>query len=91
MAKPKRSLSYEEIMRTGLPEMERLAEANLIDDATRMRCVHIGRFFERVGSMIPSDMVVQDIFSEEDLQRLWTETADPSELPDRIGRHPLLH
>jgi hypothetical protein len=73
------SLSYEELARTGRDELKRLVEANLLDDATRARCVHLARFFEKISQMaspIASNTAVRDVLSEEVLQKIWRETAD---------------
>ena len=39
------SLSYEELSRAGRDELKRLVEADLLDDPTRTRCVHLAKFF----------------------------------------------
>ena len=87
------SLSYEELTRTGDDELKRLAEANLLDDATRARCVHLARFFEkvsRVAGPIASSTAVRDVLSEEVLQKIWQETADEG---SRLAaeQRPLFH
>jgi len=75
----KQSMSYEELCCTDFTEIERLFEANLLDDETRERCAHLFRFLERIES------TAGDILVEDDLQRIWRETA--GEAANR-GSHP---
>jgi hypothetical protein len=88
------SLSYEELSRTGRDELKRLVEADLLDELTRARCVHLARFFEKVsqtaGPMAVSARVA-DVLSEEDLQKIWRETADDVASPPTVERHPSVH
>jgi hypothetical protein len=42
--KKKRSLSYEEIEKMPMPELEQLADAGILDDETLARVAHLGRF-----------------------------------------------
>ena len=43
MMKKQQSLTYEELSRANRDDLERLAEAGLLDDATRARCAHLAR------------------------------------------------
>ena len=85
-----RSLSYEEILQ-GQEEVERLAVAKLLDDATLARIAHLGRFFSRIAELCPATAQVGDVFTEQELQAIWRDTADPGASDTDIGRHPLLH
>jgi hypothetical protein len=76
MFKKQQSLSYEELSRANRDELERPAEANLLDDATRARCAHIARFFEKVRHMGPSESRICDVLAEDELEKIWHETAD---------------
>ena len=40
MMEKQQSLTYEELSRANRDDLERLAEAGLLDDATRARCAH---------------------------------------------------
>ena len=87
------SLSYEELTRTGRDELRRLVEANLLDDATRVRCVHLARFLEKVSQMagpMASSTAVRDVLSEDELQKIWRETADEGS-PLAVEQRPLFH
>ena len=91
MIKEQRSLSYEELARANRDELERLAEADLLDDATRARCAHLARFFERVRQMGPAELKICDVLTEEELQKIWRETADEGVSPRTMGQHHLIH
>jgi hypothetical protein len=87
------SLSYEELSRAGRDELKRLVEADLLDEPTRARCVHLARFFEKVSQMagpIAASAVVGDVLSEEQLQEIWWET-DEGTSPVTCGPRPLIH
>jgi hypothetical protein len=91
MIKEQRSLSYEELSRASRDELERLAEADLLDGATRARCAHLARFFERVRQMGPAELKICDVLTEEELQKIWRETADEGVSPRTMGQHHLIH
>ena len=84
MTKPKKiSLSYDDLLAGvyNLPELKRLAETNLLDDATRARMAHLVRFFERLRKSVPEELQnlqVKDVYAEDDeiLEKLWRETAE---------------
>jgi len=89
-----RSLSYAELFAMGpeeIEELEPLAVAGLLDDATLERFVHLGRFFTRVGELVPADTNVEDALTEPELQAIWRETADPCASDEDIGNPPPLH
>jgi hypothetical protein len=88
------SLSYEELWRAGRDELKRLVEADLLDDPTRTRCVHLAKFFEKVSQMagsVEAATMVVDVLSEEDLQKMWQETAEEGASPLALGQCPLVH
>ena len=88
------SLSYEELSRAGRDELKRLVEADLLDQPTRARCVHLARFFEKVSRMAGSVAVnakVADVLSEAQLQKIWRETTDKGASPLAAGPRPLVH
>lgn len=88
------SLSYEELSRTGRDELKRLVEADLLDELTRARCVHLARFFEKVSQMagpMAVGAIVGEVLSEEDLQKIWRETADDVASQLTVGRRPFVH
>ena len=88
------SLSYEELSRTGRDELKRLVEADLLDEPTRARCVHLARFLEKVSQMagpMAVGAIVRDVLSEEQLQKIWRETADNGSCPLAVGPNPLIH
>ena len=83
------SLSYEELSRTGRDELKRLVEADLLDEPTRARCVHLARFFEKVSQMagpVQVSAIVGDVLSEKELQKIWRETVE-----DAVGPRSLVH
>jgi hypothetical protein len=88
------SLSYEELSRTGRDELKRLVEADLLDEPTRARCVHLARFFEKVSKTAgPMEVsaIVGDVLSEEQLQKIWRETNDEGASPLTVGPRLLIH
>jgi hypothetical protein len=79
MTKRQLSLSYEELSRAGRDELKRLVEADLLDEPTRARCVHLARFFEKVSQMagpMQISAIVGDVLSEKELQKIWRETVE---------------
>jgi hypothetical protein len=91
MIKKQQSLSYEELVRASRDELERLANADLIDDATRTRCTHLARFFERLSHMGPAESKIVDVLTEEELRKIWRETASGKASPHTMGRRHLIH
>jgi hypothetical protein len=88
------SLSYEELARAGRDELKRLVEADLLDEPTRVRCVHLASFFEKVSQMAgPMEVtaVVGDVLLEEELQQIWRETTGEGASPLTVGPRPLIH
>jgi hypothetical protein len=88
------SLSYEELSRAGRDELKRLVEADLLDEPTRARCVHLARFFEKVSQMagpMAVTAIVGDVLSEEQLQKIWRETTDEGAPPLTMEPRPLIH
>ena len=58
-------------------KLKRLAEEGMLDDETFTRIRHLGRFFERVGrAALKPKLKVGEVFSEEELQAIWRETAE---------------
>jgi hypothetical protein len=91
MIKKQQSLSYEELLRADLDELERLAKPDLLDDATRARCGHLARFFERVRHMGPAELKICDVLTEQELQKIWRETASEGASPPTTGLRPIVH
>jgi hypothetical protein len=91
MIKKRQSLSYEELSRANRSELERLAEADLLDGVTRARCAHLARFFERIHQMGPADAKICDVLTEQELEKIWRETADEDASPHTVGQHHLVH
>jgi len=94
MIRRRLSLSYEELSRSSRDELKRLVEADLLDESTRARCIHLARFFEKVSQMvgpIAVSAVVRDVLSEEELQKIRWETTDEGASPLTIGPGPLVH
>jgi hypothetical protein len=88
------SLSYEELSRAGRDELKRLVEADLLDEPTRARCVHLARFFEKVSQIAgptEASAVVGDVLSEEELQKIWRETTEEGASPLTVGPRSLIH
>ena len=88
------SLSYEELALAGRDELKRLVEADLLDEPTRARCVHLARFFEKVSQMagpMPASAVVGDVLSVEELQKMWRETTEEGASPVTVGPRSLVH
>jgi hypothetical protein len=88
------SLLYEELSRAGRDELKRLVEADLLDEPTRARCVHLARFFEKVSQMagpMAVTAIVGDVLSQEQLQKIWRETTDEGAPPLAMEPRPLIH
>jgi hypothetical protein len=74
----KRAFTYDQLTAgncdfAGIAE---LAKAALLDDATFKRVEHLGRFFGRIGTEDGTEDYVSTVLSEDDLRRLWWDTAD---------------
>jgi hypothetical protein len=98
MGKKQRSLSYEELSRGGRELIDRLAEGGPLDEATRARCEHLGRFFARLGQVVGqvADRVagrtlLGAVLSEDELLKIWHETADEGASPSTSKQRPLFH
>jgi hypothetical protein len=85
----KRSLSYEQLMRRDhRAEIEKLADADMLDDATLSRAAHLGRFFEKLRAAGPNpDLQISPILNADEVQKIWRDTADEDADP---GQCPLL-
>jgi len=85
----KRSLSYKQLMSGNRREIESLAEADRLDDATLRRAAHLGRFFEQLGASGPNpDLEISDVLTDDAVQKIWRDTADEGTDP---GQCPLIH
>ena len=85
----KRSLSYEQLMSGNRAEIEKLGDADMLDDATLRRAAHLGRFFEQLGASAPNpDLKVGDVLTDDEVQKIWRDTADEDVDP---GQCPLIH
>jgi hypothetical protein len=98
MSKNQQSLSYEELSRGGRELIDRLAEGGPLDDATRARCAHLGRFFAMLGQVVgevtdqvASRTLLGAVLSEDDLLKIWRETAEEGASPRSVERRPLVH
>ena len=98
MSKKQQSLSYEELSRGGRELIDRLAEGAPLDDATRARCAHLGRFFTRLGQAVGqvADQVagrtlLGSVLSEDDLLKIWSETADEGASPRTVELRRSVH
>ena len=91
MINKQQSLLYEELSRAGRDELERLAKADLLDQATLARCAHLARFFERLRQMGPAQSKIGDVLTEEEIQKVWRETAEEAASPGTIGQRHLVH
>ena len=98
MTKKQQSLSYEELSRAGRDIIDRLAKGDILDDATRARCAHLGRFFVRVGQVVgqvadraAGRTLLGDVLPEDDLLRIWRETADEGRTPPTVEQRTLIH
>jgi hypothetical protein len=88
------SLSYEELWRAGRDDLKRLVEADLLDEPTRARCVHLARFFEKVSQTAgptASNAKVRDFLSEQQLQKIWRETTEDGASLLTVDPRPLVH
>jgi hypothetical protein len=87
----KRSLSYTELtelMRGDQSKFEAMVEAGMLDDETCARIDHLGRFFLRLSNASPNpELIVGDVFSEDEVKKIFDETADRDA---DVGRCPLL-
>jgi hypothetical protein len=87
----KRSLSYTELtelMRGDQSKFEAMVEAGMLDDETCARIDHLGRFFLRLSNASPNpELIVRDVFSEDEVKKIFDETADRDA---DVGRCPLL-
>jgi hypothetical protein len=76
----KRSFSYEQLTRGEVSQdrLQELLEADKLDEATISRVLHIGRFLAKLQNSVPNpDLPVVDVLTNEDIQAIWNETADP--------------
>lgn len=90
MAK-KKSFSYTDLTNGTISQdwLEKLVDGEMLDDGTLTRIAHLGRFFSRVGAAMPNpNLKIGDVFTEDELQKFWQETADEGA---DIGRYPLFH
>ena len=73
----KRSFSYKALLSNKISQadLEKLATAGMLTDATLARLMHIGRFDGRIAEGMPAHLKVRDLFTEDDLQKIWLETA----------------
>jgi hypothetical protein len=87
----KRSLSYTELtelMRGDQSKFEAMVDAGMLDDETCARIDHLGRFFLRLSNASPNpELIVRDVFSEDEVKKIFDETADRDA---DVGRCPLL-
>jgi hypothetical protein len=60
----KRSLSYGQLLSGDRAEIESLADADMLDDATLSRAAHLGRFFEMLGPQAPIPICKSATFSQ---------------------------
>jgi hypothetical protein len=98
MGKKRQSLSYEELSRGGRELIDRLAEGGPLDDATRARCAHLARFFARlaqvvgqVADRVAGRTLLAAVLSEDELLKIWHETADEAASPRTSMPLPLFH
>lgn len=98
MGKKQQSLSYEELSRGGRELIDRLAEGGPLDEATRARCEHLRRFFARLGQVagqvadrVAGRTLLGEVLSEDDLLKIWHETADEGVSPRTSEPRPLIH
>ena len=98
MSKKQHSLSYEELSRNGRELIDLLAEGGPLDDATRARCAHLARFFVRLGQVVGqvADQVagrtlLGEVLSEDDLLKIWHETANEGASPRTSEQRPSIH
>jgi hypothetical protein len=98
MGKKQQSLSYEELSQGGRELIDLLVEGAPLDDATRARCEHLARFFARLGQVVGqvADQVagrtlLGAVLSEDDLLKIWHETADEGASPRTSAQRPLVH
>jgi hypothetical protein len=98
MGKKQQSSSYEELSRSGRELIDRLAEGGPLDDATRARSAHLARFLVRLGRVagqvadqVAGRTLLGEVLSEDDLLRIWHETADEGATPRTSEQRPLFH
>jgi hypothetical protein len=98
MTKKQQSLSYEELSRGGRELIDRIAKGGPFDDATRARCAHLGRFFARLGKAVgqvadevAGRTLLGAVLSEDDLLKIWHETADEGASPGTVEQRALVH
>ena len=87
---PKLDLTYDQITQRGATALKKLIDAGVLTAATGARCGRIGRFVAAVGEAMPNsdDVLVGDVFSEQDLRKIWKQTAAiPARMPD-LGPMP---
>jgi hypothetical protein len=87
----KLSFSYEQLIGGEVPadRLQELLEADKLDEATINRVLHIGRFLAKLQNSVPNpDVPVGDVLTNEEIQAIWDETADPDA---DVGRCPMLN
>ena len=71
----KRSMSYQELMKLKSKDVEEIADT--LDGDTLARIRHIGQFWITVAKRMPnSTLTLGDVFTEDDLQEIWRQTAE---------------
>ncbi len=85
-------LTYEMIAQIGIAapkKLLQLGKSGALDAGSVARIAHWSHFMQRAIDALPDpDMAIQDAFSEDELQKIWRETADPGA---EMGKCPLLH
>ncbi len=82
-------LTYEVIAETAPKVLLRMVKSGMFDAGSRRRIAHWWRFMQRVVDAVPRpNLKIRDAISDDELQEMWQETADPG---DDVGKCPLLH
>jgi hypothetical protein len=86
----KLSFSYDQLIRGEVSHrLQKLLEADKLDEATISRVFHIGRFLAKLENSVPNpDLPVVDVLTNEEIETIWNETVDPDA---DVGRCPMLN
>jgi hypothetical protein len=70
-------------------QLQELLDTDKLDQETISRVLHIGRFLAKLENSVPNpNLPVSDVLTNEEIQRIWNETADPDA---DVGRCPMLN
>ena len=86
----KLSFSYGQLMsgKINPTKLEALVNAGKLNEETRARIGHVGRFYQRISKACPNpNLKISDVLTGDELQKFWNETADEGAT---VGQCPII-